>query len=141
MKKINRIKTSRADRRVCLTNRQLLQQINTIILDKPQQTKLALSCLLAGGHVLFEDLPGLGKTTLSSALAHIAGLRFQRIQFTNDMLASDVIGINIFNQAEHIFEFKPGPVLPRFYWLMRLTVVVRKHRVPCWRLWRKVVSR
>jgi len=87
-----------------------LQQINTIILDKPQQTKLALSCLLAGGHVLFEDLPGLGKTTLSSALAHIAGLRFQRIQFTNDMLASDVIGINIFNQAEHIFEFKPGPV-------------------------------
>jgi MoxR-like ATPase len=87
-----------------------LQQINTIILDKPQQTKLALSCLLAGGHVLFEDLPGLGKTTLSSALAHIAGLRFQRIQFTNDMLASDVIGINLFNQAEHIFEFKPGPV-------------------------------
>ena len=87
-----------------------LTQINQIILDKEQQTKLALSCLLAGGHVLFEDLPGLGKTTLSSALAHIAGLQFQRIQFTNDMLASDVIGVNMFNQKEHMFEFKQGPI-------------------------------
>ena len=87
-----------------------LTQINQIILDKQQQTKLALSCLLAGGHVLFEDLPGLGKTTLSSALAHIAGLQFQRIQFTNDMLASDVIGVNMFNQKEHLFEFKQGPI-------------------------------
>ncbi len=87
-----------------------LQQINQIILDKPVQTELALSCLLAGGHVLFEDLPGSGKTTLSSALAHLAGLKFQRIQFTNDMLASDIIGVNIFNQAEHQFVFRAGPV-------------------------------
>jgi len=79
-------------------------------LDKHHQTKLALSSLLAGGHVLFEDLPGLGKTTLSSALAHIAGLKFQRIQFTNDMLASDVIGVNMFNQKQHQFEFKQGPI-------------------------------
>ena len=87
-----------------------LDEINLIILDKQQQTKLALCCLLAGGHVLFEDLPGLGKTTLASSLAHLAGLQFQRIQFTNDMLASDVIGINMFNQKEHQFEFKQGPV-------------------------------
>lgn len=87
-----------------------LHQINSIILDKQHQTKLALSSLLAGGHVLFEDLPGLGKTTLSSALAHIAGLKFQRIQFTNDMLASDVIGVNMFNQKQHQFEFKQGPI-------------------------------
>ncbi|WP_436915709.1 AAA family ATPase [Acinetobacter gandensis] len=87
-----------------------LDQINQIILDKNQQTKLALACLLAGGHVLFEDLPGLGKTTLSSALSHLAGLKFQRIQFTNDMLASDVIGVNMFNQKEHHFEFKSGPI-------------------------------
>lgn len=87
-----------------------LNQINQIILDKNQQTKLALACLLAGGHVLFEDLPGLGKTTLSSALSHLAGLKFQRIQFTNDMLASDVIGVNMFNQKEHHFEFKSGPI-------------------------------
>lgn len=90
--------------------KQFLFEVNQLILDKPQQTKLALTCLLAGGHVLFEDLPGLGKTTLASALARLAGLHFQRIQFTNDMLASDVIGINIFNQKEHLFEFKQGPV-------------------------------
>ncbi len=66
--------------------------------------------MLAGGHVLFEDLPGLGKTTLASALARLAGLDFGRIQFTNDMLASDVIGINMFNQKEHVFEFKQGPI-------------------------------
>ena len=89
---------------------QFLTKINRIILDKPQQTKLALCSLLAGGHLLFEDLPGLGKTTLASSLSRLAGLDFQRIQFTNDMLASDVIGINMFNQKEHQFEFKYGPI-------------------------------
>ena len=89
---------------------QFLHQINQIILDKNQQTKLALCSLLAGGHLLFEDLPGLGKTTLASSLSRLAGLDFQRIQFTNDMLASDVIGINMFNQKEHQFEFKYGPI-------------------------------
>ncbi|MEI2511999.1 AAA family ATPase [Acinetobacter soli] len=87
-----------------------LNQINQIILDKPVQTKLSLVCLLANGHVLFEDLPGLGKTTLASALAKLAGLHFNRIQFTNDMLASDVIGMNMFNQKESNFEFKHGPI-------------------------------
>lgn len=87
-----------------------LQEINVLILDKEQQTKLALACLLAGGHVLFEDLPGLGKTTLASALSRLAGLNFGRIQFTNDMLASDVLGINMFNQKDHVFEFKRGPI-------------------------------
>ncbi len=89
---------------------QFLTAMNEMILDKPQQNKLALACLMAGGHVLFEDLPGLGKTTLASSLAHLAGLQFQRIQFTNDMLASDVIGINLFNQKTQQFEFKHGPI-------------------------------
>jgi len=87
-----------------------LKEINAIVLDKQAQTRLALCCLIAGGHVLFEDLPGLGKTTLATSLSHLAGLKFQRIQFTNDMLASDVIGINMFNQKEHQFEFKQGPI-------------------------------
>lgn len=87
-----------------------LNQINQIILDKPVQTKLSLVCLLANGHVLFEDLPGLGKTTLASALAKLAGLHFNQIQFTNDMLASDVIGMNMFNQKESNFEFKHGHI-------------------------------
>ncbi|MCJ8513063.1 AAA family ATPase [Acinetobacter lwoffii] len=86
------------------------EEVNAIVLDKQAQTTLALCCLIAGGHVLFEDLPGLGKTTLASSLAHLAGLKFQRIQFTNDMLASDVIGINMFNQKEHQFEFKQGSI-------------------------------
>ncbi|WP_111892503.1 AAA family ATPase [Acinetobacter sp. MB5] len=90
--------------------KQFLHEINQIILDKSQQTELALTALLAGGHVLFEDLPGLGKTTLSHALAKLAGLSFNRIQFTNDMLASDVIGINLFNQKSQQFEFKQGPI-------------------------------
>ncbi|MHA3081921.1 AAA family ATPase [Acinetobacter sp. ANC 5383] len=90
--------------------KQFLLEINQIILDKPQQTELALAALLAGGHVLFEDLPGLGKTTLSHALAKLTGLSFNRIQFTNDMLASDVIGINLFNQKIQQFEFKQGPI-------------------------------
>lgn len=89
---------------------EFLQQLNHMILDKAKQTQLALTCLLAGGHVLFEDLPGLGKTTLASSLAHLTGLDFQRIQFTNDMLASDVIGINMFNQKTQQFEFKQGPI-------------------------------
>ena len=90
--------------------RSFLREINAIVLDKEAQTKLALCCLIAGGHVLFEDLPGLGKTTLASSLSHLAGLKFQRIQFTNDMLASDVIGVNMFNQKEHEFQFKQGPI-------------------------------
>lgn len=89
---------------------EFLNQVNQIVLDKNQQTQLALCSLLAGGHILFEDLPGLGKTTLASSLAHLAGLQFKRIQFTNDMLASDVIGVNMFNQKEHLFEFKQGPI-------------------------------
>ena len=89
---------------------EFLQQLNQMILGKSKQTQLALTCLLAGGHVLFEDLPGLGKTTLANSLAHLTGLAFQRIQFTNDMLASDVIGINMFNQKNQQFEFKKGPV-------------------------------
>ena len=87
-----------------------LSEMNAIVLDKQHQTQLALCCMIAGGHVLFEDLPGLGKTTLASSLAHLADLKFQRIQFTNDMLASDVIGVNMFNQKEHQFEFKKGPI-------------------------------
>jgi DNA polymerase III delta prime subunit len=114
-----------------------LIQVNELILDKPQQTKLALTCLLAGGHVLFEDLPGLGKTTLASALARLAGLHFQRIQFTNDMLASDVIGINIFNQKEHIFEFKKALSLLKFYLRMKLIVVALKRKARCSKQWKK----
>lgn len=88
----------------------LLEQINHIVLDKPEVVKLALSCILAGGHLLLQDLPGMGKTTLAHALAQGLGLNFNRIQFTNDMLPADILGMSIYNQAKHEFEFRQGPI-------------------------------
>lgn len=87
----------------------ILNQINSVVLGKKQQVLLALSCLLAKGHLLIEDLPGMGKTTLAHALAQTVGLSYQRIQFTSDLLPSDVIGISIFNQKTG-FEFHQGPI-------------------------------
>ena len=84
--------------------------ISTIILGKHQQIQLALSCLLAGGHLLIEDLPGVGKTTLSLTLARVFGLDFHRIQFTSDLLPSDVLGVSIYDNTTHSFKFHQGPV-------------------------------
>jgi len=89
---------------------QTSKSISTIILGKNKQIQLALSCLLAGGHLLIEDLPGVGKTTLSLTLARVFGLDFQRIQFTSDLLPSDVLGVSIFDTHNQSFEFHQGPV-------------------------------
>jgi len=87
-----------------------LGQLNHVILGKERETKLALTCLLAKGHLLIEDIPGMGKTTLSHALSKCMGLDYQRIQFTSDMLPSDILGINIFDRNEGTFKFHPGPI-------------------------------
>ena len=87
-----------------------LSQLNKVILGKPLQIKLALACILGRGHLLIEDIPGMGKTTLSHALANALGLSYQRIQFTNDLLPSDILGFNIFNKEDSSFEFKAGPI-------------------------------
>ena len=87
-----------------------LEQINHIILGKEKETKLALCCLLARVHLLIEDLPGMGKTTLSHALASTLGLSYSRIQFTSDLLPADITGISIFNQQAHDFTFHAGPI-------------------------------
>jgi MoxR-like ATPase len=84
--------------------------LGTIILGKDQEISMALACLLARGHLLIEDLPGLGKTTLAQALAKVLGLSYQRIQFTSDLLPADIIGVSIFQQGDGQFEFKPGPI-------------------------------
>lgn len=89
---------------------QIIQEIEAVVLGKPQQVRLALACLLAKGHILIEDLPGMGKTTLAHALAAALGLSYQRLQFTSDLLPSDVVGISIFNQEKQSFEFHQGPV-------------------------------
>ena len=81
-----------------------------IILGKNEQISLALACLLARGHLLIEDLPGLGKTMLAQALARVLGLSFSRVQFTSDLLPADIIGVSVFRQNSGEFEFQPGPV-------------------------------
>ena len=89
---------------------QLMTQLNQIVLDKPQMVKLALSGILAGGHLLLQDLPGMGKTTLAQGLAQLLGLSFSRVQFTNDMLPADILGMSIFDQSKQQFDFRPGPI-------------------------------
>jgi MoxR-like ATPase len=90
--------------------RQLQATIEKVIKGKPETVKLALVALLAQGHLLIEDVPGIGKTTLSNALARALDLSFQRIQFTSDLLPSDVIGLSMFNQRSGEFEWKAGPI-------------------------------
>ncbi|MCG7532939.1 MoxR family ATPase [Psychrobium sp. MM17-31] len=88
----------------------LVEQIDRVLLGKQQQIKLSLCCLMAGGHLLIEDVPGVGKTTLANSLAHSLGLSYQRVQFTSDMLPADLLGVSIFNQDSHEFTFHKGPV-------------------------------
>lgn len=88
----------------------VLAALGNVILGKPEQLKLALACLLARGHLLIEDLPGMGKTTLAEALARVLGLEYQRIQFTSDMLPADIIGVSVFNPQTQTFDFRQGPV-------------------------------
>jgi MoxR-like ATPase len=86
------------------------ESLGTIILGKDDEISLALGCLLARGHLLIEDLPGLGKTMLAQALARVLGLSYQRIQFTSDLLPADIVGVSIFRQQRGEFVFQPGPV-------------------------------
>ena len=88
----------------------LQQAIETVIKGKPEAVRLTIVTLIAGGHLLVEDVPGVGKTTLAQALARALDCSFQRIQFTSDLLPSDVIGLSVFNQHSSVFEWKPGPV-------------------------------
>ena len=89
---------------------QIRTQLNQIILGKARQVELAIICLLAKGHLLIEDLPGMGKTTLAHGLARVFGLEFQRIQFTSDLLPSDITGGAIYERASESFIFHPGPI-------------------------------
>ena len=87
-----------------------LQALDRIILGKPESVRLALTCLLARGHLLIEDVPGVGKTTLAHALAQVLGLAWQRVQFTSDLLPADILGVSVFDAQARRFEFHPGPI-------------------------------
>src|SRR6202050_351710 len=84
--------------------------LETVILGKSAQVRLCLACLLARGHLLIQDVPGGGKTTLAHALAHVLGLAWQRVQFTSDLLPADVIGVSVFDRTRQVFEFRKGPI-------------------------------
>ncbi|MBI4937795.1 MAG: AAA family ATPase [Nitrosomonadales bacterium] len=88
----------------------VIRQVEQVILGKPHQIRLALACLLARGHLLIEDLPGVGKTTLAHGLARSLGLQFQRIQFTSDMLPADILGVSVYRRDSGEFRFHPGPI-------------------------------
>ena len=91
----------------------LISAIGQVLLGKEQAVRLALACLLASGHLLIEDLPGMGKTTLAEALARAFGLEFKRVSFTSDLLPADLTGINVFDAGSASFHFQPPhPVQP-----------------------------
>ncbi|MGH8179971.1 MAG: AAA family ATPase [Steroidobacteraceae bacterium] len=87
-----------------------LDALETVVLGKPRQVRLCLTCLLARGHLLIEDVPGVGKTTLAHTLARVLGLAWQRVQFTSDLLPADIIGVSIFDRASQQFKFRQGPI-------------------------------
>jgi MoxR-like ATPase len=89
---------------------QLSDALSDILLGKRDQIKLALTCIIARGHLLIEDLPGMGKTTLSHALAKTLGLSYNRVQFTSDLLPADLLGVNIFDKNKGAFHFHKGPI-------------------------------
>lgn len=88
----------------------ILDQLNTVIVGKTDSVRDCVACLLAGGHLLIEDVPGVGKTTLAHALAHTFGLQFARVQFTADLMPSDLIGVSVYERGKEAFMFHPGPV-------------------------------
>ncbi|WP_180130702.1 MoxR family ATPase [Rhodoferax sp. BLA1] len=88
----------------------LVNQLNTVIVGKFDQTQDCVACLLAGGHLLIEDVPGVGKTTLAHALARTFGLDFSRVQFTSDLMPSDLLGVSVFERSQEAFVFHPGPL-------------------------------
>ncbi len=90
--------------------KEILDQLNTVIVGKPLQIQDCVACLLAGGHLLIEDVPGVGKTTLAHALARTFGLQFSRVQFTSDLMPSDLSGVSIFERGKEAFVFHPGPI-------------------------------
>jgi MoxR-like ATPase len=87
-----------------------IAQVNAVLVGKNRPVRMAFACLLAGGHLLIEDVPGVGKTTLAHALATTLGLSFQRIQFTSDLLPSDIVGVSVFDRGSGAFRFQPGPI-------------------------------
>ena len=114
-----------------------LRAVNEVLLGKEAQVRLAMACLLARGHLLVEDMPGMGKTTLSHALAKVLGLDFQRIQFTSDLLPGDILGTSVFDRTAGSSSSTPGRSSPSWFSPTRSTAPRRKARARCSKPWRR----
>jgi MoxR-like ATPase len=112
------------------------ENVRQVIVGKDEEVRLTLLAMLCEGHILIEDVPGVGKTVLAKSLARSVGCKFQRIQFTPDMLPSDVTGVSVFNQGTREFEFRPGPIHAQIVLSMRSTGPRPRPNPPCWRRWR-----
>ena len=115
---------------------QLQQRLNQIILGNPLATKLSVICLLAKGHLLIEDIPGVGKTTLAHALADLFGLPFKRVQFTSDLLPTDIIGMTIFDMDSKSSISRKAPYSLPPCWQMRSIVPPQKRKAHYYRRWK-----
>lgn len=102
--------TSAIQKNLDSTLEKVVDTVKEIILGKEEIIRLALTCIVARGHLLIEDIPGVGKTTLAHVLARVLGLQFQRIQFTSDMLPADILGVSVYDQDSAVFRFHPGPI-------------------------------
>ena len=118
----------------------LRANIQTVMVGKDEVIDQALPAVLCGGHVLMEDVPGIGRTTLARALAASLDCSFQRIRFTPDLLPSDVTGINWFNQQTQVFGIRPGPLMGRSCWRTRSIAPRLDLSRRCWRGWRSAGS-
>ena len=123
--------------------RQLAERIEAecgkVIIGKQEQIRLVLTSLFAGGHVLIDDIPGVGKTTLVKALSAVLGCGMVRVQFTPDLLPSDIVGMNIYSQKTGKMVFTPGPVMTNILLadeINRATPRTQSSLLPCWRPWR-----
>jgi MoxR-like ATPase len=112
-----------------------------VILGKERQIRLAMACILARGHLLIEDVPGVGKTTLSHALARLLGLDYQRIQFTSDLLPADIIGVSIFDRESSSFRFHPGPIFAQIILADEINRASPKAQSALLERWRSTRSR
>lgn len=116
----------------------LLDTINRVIVGKEDQVRLLLTAMLARGHVLLEDLPGMGKTVLAKTLAQAIGGTYNRVQFTADLLPSDVVGLHVFNPAPMNLSCAADPFLPMCFWRTKSTGRRPVHNPVCWNAWKSV---